>query len=175
MAAGNSYPAVALDQDGRVVDSQTVIQFTDAADQPSRSGGGSQPHTQATYDDSITIAAGDSANASWGDAAGDELLDLTDPENPTIVVTGTYAFTCQIGTNDDLTGVSALVTFAFNPDGENPPNVNLTLEGSAAGAQGIVPFTWYLVAGTVVRFTVENDDGDNPHDFSFIAFVQRIG
>lgn len=42
MAAGNSYPAVALDQDGRVVDSQTVIQFTDAADQPSRSGGGSQ-------------------------------------------------------------------------------------------------------------------------------------
>lgn len=49
MAAGNSYPAVALDQDGRVVDSQTIIQFTDAADQPSRSGGGSQPGVWKDY------------------------------------------------------------------------------------------------------------------------------
>lgn len=39
-APGNSYPAVALDQDGKVVDSMAAIQFTDDSDQPGTGGGG---------------------------------------------------------------------------------------------------------------------------------------
>ena len=43
MANGNSYPAVQLDAKGNVVDSGTVIQFTDSGDEPGTGGGGGLP------------------------------------------------------------------------------------------------------------------------------------
>lgn len=113
MALGDSYPVELLDDQGnRVATEVAAVQFTDGADQPSRSNGGSLPEgwTQSgspanveTHGGSLsTGAAGgisignddppDPATLSLTEPAGDGIVTATGAEGVQSFPTGTTAY-----------------------------------------------------------------------------------
>jgi len=87
VANGNSYPAVQLDAKGNVVDSGTVIQFTDSGDEPGSGSGGlaftgwtedaSNPANVDTNGGSLTASGGiDLASATVTAEGGTATMSL---------------------------------------------------------------------------------------------------
>jgi hypothetical protein len=127
MANGNSYPAIPLDAEGNVVDSMTVIQFTDDADQPG-SGGGSQTVRIAdlgVIDFATVFAAGPTDLATL--AAGEFLstvrftdTDVVEPNNFALQIGigtphsfGWFAFAWLRGSLADSFGMGMFDTLSY--------------------------------------------------------------
>ena len=114
----------------------------------------------------------------WDKDGGDDLLDLTDPANPVIVTSGTYAICLCMKASGPLTAAGSYEAGLYlDTGGANlgtvqdsaPSTANQSNPGVALSA------TLYMTAGTVITMYVTNNDGVASRDFSLqSAVVQRL-
>ena len=141
--------------------------------------GGSQPAGELLNGGNVAIANNASANLTFGNHnSGPDLLDLTDPANPTVIAAGIYSVSVSISPNDAMTdgGIfSASLTLDAN-------NAEATAIGSspAAVTANLLPslslsLTYYIPAGGVIAVNVGNGDGVKSINFALQdAVVQRL-
>lgn len=141
-------------------------------------GGGSTDHEQLFDDTGTLVTNGASQAISFGaKTVGEDLVDLTDPENPTIIATGVYVVTATVFPLDAITVGGNFDAF-----------LTLDVDGDAARAGGTAslattiqqfpaqPATvpYYLVTGVRLNITVTNNDGVSDITFQPATVIQRI-
>jgi len=140
--------------------------------------GGSAVTSRAEYGgNSVTIANGATGVITWDTKyLGDDLLDLTDPENPAVIIAGVYIVTVAVASSEPLTAAGeAQIAFDMDNDGDDP-NTLSTFPGSGAGGMsGSVTIAYYIPAGGTLHLRVKNFDGASSRDFNLTeAVVQRV-
>lgn len=129
-------------------------------------GGGGGSAVQAVYSGtSVSVLNGAADNLTWDTlASGTELLDRTDPANPTFLAAGTYAISV-VFTGDALTAagyaigqVSAPVTFGA---GYTP------VPAATWGASGTV----IVAEGDTLNASLVNQDGASARNFNIDVAV----
>src|SRR5436190_6070907 len=92
------------------------LQFSRDGGNHWRDIGGSQPDTRAQYDLALTgVAENTPTKLPFAFNYGTELLDLTDPTNPTPVESGKYSFAVTVGIDVD-SGVVWSVVVTLDED-----------------------------------------------------------
>ncbi len=144
------------------------------------SSGGSQPITREQLGgNNVTIANGAGAPLTWDSVfSGTPLLDITVPAAPTIVTSGTYAVTLQIGPQGAMTAAGNYrVKLELDATGEDPTIYDTSAPSNANDAEPQVSLgmTYYIPAGGTIVVTVYNHDGAASVDFAINnAIVQRL-
>lgn len=125
-----------------------------------------------------SIPDGDNDFLYWDTkVSGDDLLDLTDPQQPTIVSDGVYAVTVSVECAPLTVGGYYIPTLTLNAAGDNgnvfsssPPSVTADQTPGVA-----LSLTYFVPAGGQVIVTVSNFDGVSAVDFFLqAAVIQRI-
>lgn len=132
-------------------------------------GGGSSP-VQAIYTGTnVSILNGAAANLTWDTLfSGTELLDRTDPANPTFLAAGTYAATVTV-LGDALTASGyalVQVTVVYVLGSQTSEHPELTVGESV---------TSIVDAGAALAASVDNQDGVAARNFNIaLAAVVKI-
>jgi hypothetical protein len=148
-----------------------------AAELPSLSGGSSAvdlPRSEYRASSQAMPSANGSFSWSLGPSTGFEALDLTDPENPTVVQGGIYALTLAIQSDARYVGKFARVMLSADDTGYGWVAGDVAPLDIGGSAQGLgCSITVYLPAGAVVT-TYFSQDVAADTAFSAWLAVQAI-
>lgn len=107
---------------------------------------------------------------------GDDLIDVTNPLVPFAISEGVYAITSVVTPSEAMTegGIYSL-SMDFDSEGEDQ-SVSQTLEATSAIPQpsALLPFTYYIPEGGVLRFQAVNLDGVKTLSFGLTVYVQKL-
>lgn len=140
-------------------------------------GGGSMTSRMLINGDVVSVV--DSTMLPWNKQSGDDLLDLTDPTAPTILVAGVYAF--NIAANGSAPGPYAVDWFWFGLDTDAnaddayqdnfaPLNPDVAPNPNPQCSQSLV---YYMPAGALLQANVRHSNPD-PIDFKIQGSIQRL-
>lgn len=128
---------------------------------PLTGGGGLTVAQEIILGDNVSVANGDAGSLTWDTvAAGDEILDLTDPSLPVIATAGTYMFVAAINSETITAGGSYQAVLE-----DNTGAINSTQDSASSdvGNGGVPTVTLtgigLLEIGGSLSLNVTNHDG----------------
>lgn len=116
------------------------------------------------------IAADSFAKLAWEHVSGNALLNLTDPDDPTVIQGGVYAVMPQgsVFGNDAPYAAVEIVMGAGGLD-----LIQWWTTEAAEASYGAVTGVWYVPAGGTIQVWGYNDAA-SPQDFSHFTWVQLL-
>jgi hypothetical protein len=175
--------SISVTDGSTTVDPATALDFTGATVTDEGGGtagisvGGSMPQAGVYVFSLSTFASDAGGNLPWAFQSETELLDLTDPMNPTVLDGGVYTVTSYVNLRDSpvsdggyvlgILGVGdeAAMTGLIYPGVTTDSGPFLTVGFSATGL---------LEAGDSIFAFVNNQDHDAGHDFDGGAYVVKV-
>jgi hypothetical protein len=136
-------------------------------------GGGSQSGAEEiNATDHLTVANGDQELVHWdANGGGDDLLDLSVPTAPTVLVDGLYTVAVLVQVSGSLTaGGRAVITVALDTD---DVDANVQQEIVAPGAIATATLCFFIPAGGGIQAFVQNLDGVASRDFVTNCYVGK--
>lgn len=144
-------------------------------------GGGSVPAQETLSGDPVTIVASGNANLTWDTkGSGNDLLDLSTPDAPTVIADGVYAVTIQVNphfTSPLTVGATFQAILSLNSELDVAFTTADSSPASVANAQPCVSLTVVsqMTAGDAINAQVTNWDGAASVDYVLSnAIVQKF-
>ncbi len=126
----------------------------------------------------VSIANAAFGSLTWDNkVSGSDLLDLSDPLNPTVVSDGVYAVTVTASTDPISTGGYYTLYLTLDSTAEDAVAAHDSPPSIAAINNPFVScsLTYFIPAGGIINASVYNGDGVNSVVFYiYTAIVQRI-
>jgi hypothetical protein len=162
-------------------DGATFTHVQTGGDGHSSSGNGGSSSDPSTYPRGVydnptnsVVPSGVVTDLSWGFGYGDEVLDLTDPQNPVVIVAGIYAVTAW---PELVSGGAGMATITSEFDMGIDANNDYPYLGSGPAFDDSLlvysPLTYYCRAGSTMRFRLQQNSGSD-RQYKFSAVVQRL-